>query len=344
MLYGKFGVLPAVTVLLLLFCVIPSFAVKAQADDDKSDKELPSFMVGGFLQQQFILDETPNSPARFSIHRARLGVKGTITDQISINLIGGYAEPPDNTPRLVNAFVDFDIHPLLQLRTGQFLLPFGLEGPEPIFLNPAIERSYAVRRLNTFTMFRDVGVQLSGHYSVFNYAVAVVNGVGANQSEQIDPKDVMGRVGFTMAENLEIGISGHVGQYQPDASPDDFESRYRAGADVSYEGKKYFVRGEYILRFDDDDQVGGRNGRKMQGGYLLGGYKFTEMLETVARYDYFDPDTDSSSDDDYLTAYTLGVNYYFVGNTRLSVNYDFRDDRSNSNLGNMLTLQMQVTL
>ncbi len=112
-------------------------------------------------------------------------MKGTITDRITVNLIGGYVEPPNNTPRLVNAFIDFDIHPLLQLRTGQFLLPFGIEGPQPIFLNPSIERSNAIRRLNTFSMFRDVGIQISGHYSIFDYAVALVNGKGANQPEQI---------------------------------------------------------------------------------------------------------------------------------------------------------------
>jgi hypothetical protein len=192
----------------------PIFAPAAMAQSTDSESSLPTFKVGGFLQQQFIADQTPDSPVRFSTHRARLGVTGSITDRISINLIGGYTEPPNNTPRLVNAFIDFDVHPLLQVRTGQFLVPFGLEGPQPIPLNPAIERSSAIRQLNTLGMFRDVGIQLSGSQSIFNYAVALVNGTGANQTDQIDPKDVAGRVGVNLTDEIALGISGHIGQYQ----------------------------------------------------------------------------------------------------------------------------------
>ncbi|MDZ7691410.1 MAG: porin [Balneolaceae bacterium] len=305
----------------------------------QSGASAPTFDVAGFFQQQLIFDQTPDSPTRFYIHRARLGVTGTITENISINLIGGYSEPPDNTPRLVNGFVDFDIHPLLQLRAGQFLLPFGLESPEPIFLNPAIERSLATRRLNTFTMFRDVGVQASGRNSSFNYAAAVVNGAGANNLEETEPKDVMGRVGIMLLEELELGLSGHLGRYQPDPLSDNDESRQRAGVDISYEGDPVFVRGEYILR--QDEQPGG-NSMKMNGGHLLAGYQVTENLEAIARFEYYEPNTDM--DDDTLTAFTIGASYYFIENTRLSVNYDIRDDQLNPDLGNLLVVQMQVAL
>lgn len=317
----------------------PIFAPAAMAQSTDSESSHPTFKVGGFLQQQFIVDQTPDSPVRFSTHRARLGVTGSITDRISINLIGGYTEPPNNSPRLVNAFIDFDVHPLLQVRTGQFLVPFGLEGPQPIPLNPAIERSSAIRQLNTFGMFRDVGVQLSGSQSIFNYAIALVNGTGANQTDQIDPKDVAGRVGVNLTDEVNLGISGHIGQYQTGPSGDNHESRFRAGTDVSYQGTPVFLKGEYILRQDD---LPGGGSLKMNGGYLLGGYQFTDELQTIILYEYYEPNT--SLDDDHLTTLTIGANYYFVGNTRVSVNYEFRDDRINKDIGNLLTVQMQLTL
>lgn len=311
----------------------------AQSTGGETEEFQPSFKLGGFLQQHFVSDETDGIPPRFSIYRARLGVSGSVTEHIRVNVIGGYTEPPDNTPRLVNAFIDFDIHPLLQVRTGQFLLPFGLEGPEVIIFNPAIERTTAIRRLNTFAMFRDIGIQVSGRKSIFNYAIAVVNGRGANLAEQNDPKDVMGRIGLTPYENLEIGVSGHSGKYQPNPALDNNESRYRLGADFSYTGDPVFVRGEYIFR--RDDQPSG-DPRELNGGFLLAGLQFNENMEAIARYEYFEPD--NSSDDNTFTAFTIGANYYFVGNTRLSVNYEFRDDQLNPNLGNVLTFQMQVAI
>lgn len=123
-------------------------------------------------------------------------MEGALSDKIRGNVIGGFVEPPQNTPKLVQAFMDYRVNQYLSVRAGQFLIPFGLEGPEVITLNPAIERSLAVRRLNTFSMFRDIGIQASGNISRINYAIAFVNGAGANQREQINPKDIVGRVGF----------------------------------------------------------------------------------------------------------------------------------------------------
>lgn len=332
--------LSAIAILsLTAFPLVENTAYGQSDSSEEPETSYPAFDVGGFLQQQFIADQTPDSPPRFSTHRARMGVTGKITELISITLIGGYTEPPNNTPRLVNAFVDFDIHPLLQVRTGQFLVPFGLEGPQPIPLNPAIERSTTIRGLNTFAMFRDVGVQISGSRSMISYAVAVVNGAGANQTEQIDPKDLIGRVGVTLTDEIEVGLSGHVGQYQPNPATDTHESRYRAGLDVSYIGHPLFLRGEYQIREDDRPATGGQT---MNGGYLLGGYELTDKLETIARYEYFDRNT--SLDDNHFTGFTIGASYYFVSNTRLSANYEFRDDQLNPDLGNLFTIQMQVTL
>lgn len=298
-----------------------------------------SLKFGGFLQQQFIMDETPGAAERFSIHRARLGVTGSITDNIRVNVIGGYVEPPDRTPRLVNAFIDFDIHPLFQLRTGQFLVPFGIESPEVIIFNPAIERTTTIRRLNPYVMFRDIGVQVGGKGSLLNYKVALVNGKGANQTEQFDPKDILGRIGLTPFEHFELGVSGHFGQYQPDLNSDNHESRVRLGADVSFMGDPVYFRAEYIVREDD---LAEGSSRKMSGWYLLGAYKFTENIQGIARFESYDPET--SINENEFTGVLIGANYYFEGNTRLSLNYEFRDDEMNPDLGNLLTVQMQVAL
>lgn len=324
----------------ILFMFLTCYANVSFGQPTAGDNQtMPSFKFGGFLQQQFVADQTEGVPEQFLIKRARVGATGTLTEHISVNLIGGFVEPPDRTPALVNAFIDFNIHPLFQVRTGQFLLPFGIESPEVIIFNPAIERTMAIRRLNPFRMFRDVGVQVGGSGSVINYKIAVVNGKGANQAEEFNPKDVLGRIGITPFEHFEIGGSLHFGKYQPVATSEDHEDRFRAGVDASYHGDPVFFRGEYIIR---EDKLGNGNSLKTNGWYLLGSYKFSDQFQGIARYESFNPNTDL--DDNQLTAFTLGANYYFIGNTRVSVNYEIRDDKLNPDLGNLLTVQMQVAL
>ena len=321
-----------------IFLLFLTSSVYAQSSDSEQGI-YPSYSLFGFVQQQYVDDRTPNTPAGFSIHRARLGVTGSITDNLRVRILGGFVEPPQNNPQLLHAHMDYRINPLLTIRAGQFLLPFGIEGFEGIPLNPAIERSIAVRRLNTFRMFSDIGVQASGNLSRINYAVALVNGTGANQAEQMNLKDVIGRVGIELADNFEIGLSGHAGNYQPAQDPDNDQARYRAGIDMEYSGDPLFFRGEFITR--NDHQPDGET-VTMNGGYILGGVTITDRLEGITRFEYFTPNRNAN--DNRFTGYTVGANYYFAGRTRLSVNYEFRDDEMNPNLGNMLTVQMQIVL
>lgn len=317
--------------------LISLLSVPIAAQQNSAQQSYPNYRVAGFVQQHFTLDETDGRPANFSIYRARIGVSGQIHDRIRVNLVGGYVEPPNRTPRLVNAFVDFDVHPLLQIRTGQFLVPFGLEGPEVITFNPAIERSTAIRRLNTFNMFRDIGIQFSGRHEAFTYAIAVVNGTGANNPEQVDPKDILMRVGYDILPDLNVGFSGHYGRYQPDATSSNTEARYRIAADFFYRGTPFFTRGEFI--YSIDELPGGGDITRF-GTYLLAGYKITEQLEAILRGEYFEPNTDI--DDAVLTIFTIGANYRFVGNTRVSANYEIRDDKLNPDIKNLFTVQMQI--
>jgi len=324
--------------LLLLVILFRVSSVNAQSSQTDEGLNSPYNLIG-FVQQQYVDDRTPNTPAGFSIYRARVGLTGSITDNLRVRVLGGFVEPPQNNPQLLHAHMDYRINPLLTIRAGQFLLPFGIEGYEGIPLNPAIERSTAVRRLNTFRMFSDIGVQASGNLSRINYAVALVNGTGANQAEQINLKDVIGRIGIELADVLEIGLSGHAGNYQPAQVPDNDQARYRAGIDIEYSGDPVFFRGEFITRNDhqpDSETI------TMNGGYILGGLAITDRLEGITRFEYFTPNTEAN--DNRYVGYTVGANYYFAGRTRLSVNYEFRDDEMNPNLGNMLTMQMQIVL
>ncbi|MBP3191270.1 porin [Natronogracilivirga saccharolytica] len=321
--------------LFLPFIMLLSFASAASAQDG----EYPSYQVTGFMQQHFSWEHDSDDPAAFSIHRARVGLTGSLTDMISVNIVAGAVEPPDRTPRLVNGFVDLDLHPMLTVRTGQFLVPFGLEGPEPIFRNPAIERTETIQRLNVHAMFRDIGIQAFGSHENVTYAIALVNGTGANNPEQIDPKDLLGRFGYQASSELNLGLSFHIGQYPVGNVERD---RFRLGVDATYRADELLLRGEYIFR---KDQRVGTSDRDHFGGYLLAGYDLTDELQAIARFEMLHPNSDADFSDAGFTSITAGLNYYFQGHNRVSVNYEIRNDRrSQHDPGNLLTVQMQVAL
>ena len=322
-----------------------SIAIASSQAAARNDNPYPAYRITGFMEQNFSYEQDSDDPAGFSIYRARIGVAGRFNELISLNIVAGALEPPlpNVQPRvrsaqLVNAFVNFDIHPMFQLRTGQFLVPFGLEGPEPIFLNPAIERSMTVRRMNDLRMFRDVGIQASGSQNGVSYAIALVNGTGANVAERIDPKDLIGRIGFQATDDLNLGASFHVGR-RPVA---DEPNRFRFGVDATWRYHPLLIRGEYIIRTDEQPDGGNL---AQHGGYVLAGYHFNQELQGILRLEMHHPDTDLDLSDSALTILTAGLNYYLQGQTRISLNYEVRGDRrDNFDPGNLLTLQMQIVL
>ncbi len=329
------------TFLSVLFISSTAFSFSGNQGQGESGTSYPAYRVAGFMEQNVTLEQDSDNPVAFSIYRARVGLEGRLNERISLNIIAGALEPPNRNPQLVNGFVDFDIHPMLRLRTGQFLVPFGLEGPEPIFLNPAIERSLAVRRMNYFRMFRDVGIQASGSQDGFSYAIALVNGTGANVAERIDPKDLLGRFGYQASDEMALGLSFHIGKSpQPATEPD----RFQLGVDATWRSAPFLVRGEYIYRKDEQPGAGDRN---QHGGYILTGYHFNDELQGIMRFEMHRPDSDLEFSDSALTILTAGLNYYFQGQTRVSLNYEVRSDRlpgAANDLGNLLTLQMQIVL
>ncbi len=321
---------------LMLMTVFPSRGWSA-GQNASSNPEYPVHNISGFFKNTLEYDDFGDNPLGFDIWLARVGVNAQLTDRISANVTGGWVEPPDNNPQLVNAFIDFRVNEQFRLRAGQFLVPFGLEGQEPIFLNPLINRSLTVRTTNPLRMFRDLGVQASGDLGMINYSAAIVNGTGANIAEQIDPKDLIGRIGLSLSQELELGTSFHIGRYQPVGNDDDFQ-RVRIGADASYEQGPYVIRAEYIYR--EDDQPDGS--LSQQGGYLLGGYHLTDDWQIVSRFETLDPNTDA--DNSEIIAWSAAVNYYFARQTRFTLNYEYRDDQGLGDSGSILTAEIQVQL
>ena len=313
---------------LLVFIIQPAWA---QNDEENS---YPDLKPAGFIQGYFSASDLAEVPSSFSMKRARLGFKGSISKNIQLNFIGGTVEPPNNAPALVNAFADFTLDPLFNIRAGQFIVPFGLEGPEPIIKNPAIQRAFSTRNMNTFRMFRDIGVMAYGEHSYVNYSVAVVNGSGANVIENLYQKDVLGRFDFTLAGGLMAGVSGHIGTF---GNTNEQLSQQRWGAHAEYKNAPLQLRGELIFH---NRETPANSWDQSRGGYFLGKYEIGDKWEAIGRWDYHEPDTP----DNIYQGLTLGTNYQLSGLSSLSLNGTAYTEDDANTLHYRMNVQLQLVL
>lgn len=320
----------------LFFSIYPAWSQDEEGtSDSKGQSSYPDLQPAGFFQSHFSAYDQADRPSGFSIPRARFGFAGDIRNNIQLNLIVGAMEPPNNTPALVNAFADFTIDPLFNLRAGQFLLPFGLEGPESIIKNPAIERAVSTRRMNPFRMFRDIGVMAYGTYDFVSYRLAVVNGNGANLAETRGGKDILGRMDFALTGELMAGFSGHMGTYA--SGPFENLNRQRWAIHAQYQNNPLLVRGEMMLQ---DREINNTTREQSQGGYLLAKYQMKNKWEAVGRWDYHSPE----NTDNRYSGITLGTNYQLSGLSSLSLNGTVYTEDSNNTIHYMLNIQLQMVL
>jgi len=180
-------------------------------------------------------------------------------------------------------------------------------------------------------MFRDIGLQISGKYSIIDYAAAVTNGSGANSSDENNEKDLIGTIGFSPIKGLRIGASYHLGKYVADTNSN--LNRERRGLDIEFINKGLRLRTEIMEREDGSSKINA-------GCYLLAGYKFTSNLEPLIRYEQYYPDRHNIDVKSDIT--TMGLNYYIHGGNRISINYEFKNDVEDPDVGNLLTIQLQV--
>ena len=170
--------------------------VKVKFEDglriEKGDKSF-SLRIGGLLQSDMRMFDS-HYPVNndFDIRRARLGIEGRLYQHFFYKL---EAELEGNTTdRLVDAYINYDYFPYLQLQTGQFKEPFSLEQLTSDKYFPFNERSFAYY----LTPGRDVGFMVHGTLldEAVQYAAGIFNGEGRDAARigQKDDKEVTGRL------------------------------------------------------------------------------------------------------------------------------------------------------
>lgn len=320
--------------------------------------------VKGLIQTQFISEQ--HKPSTFVARAMRLGGSAKMTAKISGTIVFDAAKEPN----LLDAYVDYAIHPKLSVRSGQFQMPFGFETQSSRFDQEAIENSLVVNNLwnNGFSAgyARDIGVMCTARHKVFELKIAAVNGVGLNYGEagsfwpkwgrdNNGHKDLVGRFGVGIPVFAGLGFSMYQGKWpSTDTSyvndttyvtthPD--QDRTAMGFDIYLDAGKILFQMEYISgkglpasqwKTPDDlsDPI------EYGGYYIVLGYRVTPMIEPIFKWDKYDPDKDK--DDNSQRDLCLGLNLNFEGKGRLQTCYRIREDESQEKdvENNQLIVQM----
>lgn len=299
---------------------------------DKIVSALPR--ISGYAQIRYDYKDGDFGESTFQLRRVRLSLDGTISKKIDYKL-----QAELTSFKLLDAYFSYKPFKQLNLRAGQFKLPFSIEntdyGPTKIEL---IDYPMALTYLVGYNenmgdevikaLGRDLGAKLYGSFleGVIGYDLGVFNGAGLNVKDNNKSKDVVARLSIRPLDGLLISGSYMWGEYG-----EDFIKRERWGAGVCYDKDAWLARAEYI--------GGTTGGQTSDGWYVMGGYRFCKNFMAVARYDTFTWDTDARSESSQ-ESYTAGLLWQPIKYLRLQVNYMYE----NLLVGDRNAFQLQTSV
>lgn len=340
--------------LFIAFC-FAAFAANAQNADKVFDKPKLSGYAIGQYQYSGQHDAESNS---FSLRMVRLSLEGRLLNDFAYKLqgqINGNTSTLGDSPRLVDAFVEWQKYSAFKIKAGQFKRPFTFENPMHPIDQGFISYAQGVTKLSGFSdrsgehssNGRDIGVQIQGDLfhtssgrSLLHYQVGIFNGQGINTKDVDNQKDVIGGFWVMPVSGLRLGAFGWTGSYArkgADGVKSLSKRRYAVSGEFVLDG--WTFRSEYIhstgygfktvynekadLGIDDVNYAGGD---KADGFYALAMAPLIDKkLHLKARYDLYRPQAEWGAS---KTFYEIGFNYVFVKGLQLNVGYNFVNDRS----------------
>ena len=151
--------------------------------------------IGGLIQADYLMFQNSYPIDNdFDIRRARIFLEGRLYRDFSYRLEAELEGSSSN--RLIDAYINYDAVPWLQVRMGQFKEPFSFEQ-----LTADKNLVFTERSMGFYlTPGRDVGLMLHGslYDEAIMYGLGVFNGDGtdADRRSQKDEKQVTGRLVF----------------------------------------------------------------------------------------------------------------------------------------------------
>ena len=293
---------------------------------------------------------------------------------------------------LLDAQLTYQLLPTISNDTGRFsltlgqqLLPFGQEVQATEDLKPTINNAlFSLPVYGYGLALREVGLIARGdafptvdfgynyRSPMITYAFGVVNGNGANKSDDNDDKNFVGRLRYTMPADynswlreLSFGASWYQGKRNlfDDSGAQAFYAGkgdiVRRGLDVYYNHHPFGVTYEYVQAEDDTYNLAAKviYNRKSEshtgtlfwnfGEQFVKGFRnqgryddwWPKSYQTFYRYDSLDYDKDKSNKD--IQIHSVGLNAFFAETTKFQLNFNHVDNAITDQNYNELVAQFQ---
>jgi len=319
---------------LMVFSVVVYFSlliapIKVQAcclenflNEDDTDKKATTVQsslqlkLSGYAQMQAAWKSEDNDT--FSIRRARLSLGGQVLKTLKFKLQLDFTR----SPALLDAQAEFTPTQVINLRAGQFLVPFSLENITSSSDLLTVNRSQAVEKLapgrDNGSAGRDLGAAVFGSYSIFDYSIGLFNGSGANKADTNDHKDLAGRLVAHPWKPLSLAFSIYNGRQTVSDNP-ALIIRNRYGLELAFNYQRLGFQAEFIRATDDQT--------KKEGWYTLATYSvLRQKLQLVGRLEAINLDRHLPAQK--TTIYTAGINWFLTEKSKLQANYEYHQTES----------------
>lgn len=216
---------------------IASLALAALALTSASAQEntpklsvLSDIKFSGYVMSQYqYTGQDSKESNSFNIRMVRMALEGRLMKdfywkvQLQVN---GNTSDLGSSPRMVDAFAEWQKYEVFKIKAGQFKRPFTFENPMHPITQGFMGYSQNVSKLAGFSdrtgehasNGRDIGVQIQGDLiknaagrNLLHYQVGVFNGQGTNHKDVDQRKDVIGGIWVSPVKGLRIGAFGWTG-------------------------------------------------------------------------------------------------------------------------------------
>lgn len=216
---------------------IASLALAALALTSASAQEntpklsvLSDIKFSGYVMSQYQYTSQDSKESNsFNIRMVRMALEGRLMKdfywkvQLQVN---GNTSDLGSSPRMVDAFAEWQKYEAFKIKAGQFKRPFTFENPMHPITQGFMGYSQNVSKLAGFSdrtgehasNGRDIGVQIQGDLiknaagrNLLHYQVGVFNGQGTNHKDVDQRKDVIGGIWVSPVKGLRIGAFGWTG-------------------------------------------------------------------------------------------------------------------------------------